>query len=179
MLEAALAELAESGLARLSMESIARRAGVNKTTLYRRWGDWETLLADAMLARAEERVPIPDTGSLRDDLRALAEAVAADSRSPESQAVVRAVAAEAAPGTALLEAKRRFWAERFALDGEVVQRAIARGEVGEDVDPQTAVEAVLGPLYFRLLVTGEELDDEFIGRIVDLVVAALQNQSPR
>src|SRR6266511_5046821 len=65
---ATLAELAERGYAALSLESIARRAGVHKTTLYRRWGTREELVLEAMLARAGEHISVPDTGSLRGDL---------------------------------------------------------------------------------------------------------------
>ena len=169
VLEAALQEVVAVGYARMTMEGVARRAGVNKTTLYRRWGTREALLVEAFLERGQERVPIPDTGSLREDLLAIARAVVANSDSPEVQAVVRAAASQS-PGSPLVDASRQFWAERFALDGRVVQRAIDRGEASVDVDPQTVIEAILGPIYFRLLLTAAPLDDAFVVRIVDLAV---------
>ena len=76
-LEATLAELAESGYPELTLARVASRAGVNKTTLYRRWGTREALVLDAMLELAGEGVKIPDTGSLHGDLLAIARGSAA------------------------------------------------------------------------------------------------------
>ena len=127
---ATLAELAEGGYSALSLESVARRAGVHKTTLYRRWGTREELVLEAMLERAGEHIPVPDTGSLREDLLELARTAAANAASPEVAAMARAVAAESPRDSRLAAANRRFWAERLALDGVIVERAIERGEVG-------------------------------------------------
>ena len=168
-LAATLEELAETGYLALTLDAVARRAGVHKTTLYRRWGTREALVLDAMLGLAGERIPIPDTGSLRGDLAALATAAAATAGSPQGQAVVRAVVAAGSHDAALAAANQRFWTERLALDGEIVERAIARGEVPADTDPRTVIEAVLGPIYFRLLVTAEPPDPAFIERVVAMV----------
>ena len=64
-IDATLAELAERGYPALSLESVARRAEIHKTTLYRRWGTRENLVLEAMLDRAGERIAVPDTGSLQ------------------------------------------------------------------------------------------------------------------
>ena len=69
----------------------------------------------------------------------------------------------------------RFWAERLELDGAIVARARDRGEIGPRTQSWPVIEMVLGPLYFRLLVTGEPLDDDFIKGIVDLVHAACRH----
>jgi AcrR family transcriptional regulator len=171
VLKAAVQELVDVGYAGLTMEGIARRADVNKTTLYRRWGTREDLLVEAFLEQGQERVPIPDTGSFREDLLAIARAVAANSTSPSVEAVIRAVASQPRD-SALLEASRQFWVERFALDGQVVARAIQRGDAAAETDPKTLIEAILGPIYFRVLLTGERPDDDFVVQIVDLAVAA-------
>ena len=171
-LAAALDELAESGYAAVTLEGVARRAGVHKTTLYRRWGTREALVLEAMLEHAGERVPVPDTGSLREDLLALATAAAATAATPQGEAVVRAVVAAGRHDEALAAANRRFWTERLALDGAIVERAIARGELAAGVDAESVIEAVLGPIYFRLLVTGEPVDRTFIELVVDLVSRA-------
>lgn len=168
-LEATLAELAESGYAELTLARVASRAGVNKTTVYRRWRTREALVLDAMLELAGEGVKIPDTGSLRGDLLAIARGSAATASSPQGQAVVRAVVAAGAHDAALAASSHRFWTERLALDGTVVERAIARGELPPDTDPRTVIEAVLGPIYFRLLVLGEQPDPAFVERLVGLI----------
>ena len=167
---ATLAELAEVGYAALSLESVARRAGVHKTTLYRRWGTREELVLESMLARAGEQISVPDTGSLRQDLLELASTAAANAASPEVAAMARAVAGESPRDGRLAAANRRFWAERLALDAVIVERAIERGEAAVGTDPELVIEAVLGPIHLRLLLTGEPVDRPFVEGIVDVVV---------
>lgn len=166
---ATLAELAESGYSALSLEAVARRAGVHKTTLYRRWGTREELVLEAMLERAGERVSVPDTGSLRADLLELARTAAANAATPEVAAMARAVAGQAPHDGRLAAANRRFWDERLALDAVIVERAIARGEVAPGIRPREVIESVIGPIHLRLLLTGEPIDDAFLQAIVDTV----------
>jgi AcrR family transcriptional regulator len=170
VIEALLAELAENGLDGLTMEGLARRAGVNKTTIYRRWGSKEELVLDALLELGERRVPIPDTGSLRDDLLTVAREIAASLASPEADAVVRAGAADPSPDSKLVEAVRKFWAVRFSLLSEMIERAIERGELPPDTAPKPIVEGLLGAIYLRLLVTREPLDDAFLVGLADWLV---------
>jgi AcrR family transcriptional regulator len=167
---ATLAELADAGYSALSLESVAKRAGVGKTTLYRRWGTREELVLEAMLERAGERISVPDTGSLREDLLELARTAAANAATPEVAAMARAVAAESPYDSRLAAANRRFWAERLALDGAIIERAIERGEIESGTDPVRVIESVLGPIHLRLLLTGEVVDRRFLDGIVDTVI---------
>lgn len=171
VIAATLEELAAHGYSGLSLDSVATRAEVHRTSIYRRWRTKEMLVLDAMLEQAAETVAVPDTGSLRGDLLELAQRSAAIQTSPAGEAVVRAVAGEAPGNPELAAANARFWAERLELDRTIVERARGRGEIGPRADPGPAIEALLGPLYFRLLVTGEPLDPGFIEGIVDLVLA--------
>ena len=167
---ATLAELAESGYSALSLESVARRAGVHKTTLYRRWGTREDLVLEAMLERAGEHIPVPNTGSLRKDLFELAQTAAANAASPEVAAMARAVVAQMPHDSRLAAANRRFWDERLALDGIIVEQAIERGEVAPGTQPRQVIESVLGPIHLRLLLTGEPISRDVLQAIVDVVV---------
>ena len=157
VLAAALEQLADGGYDAFSFEAVAQRAGVHKTTLYRRWGTREGLLLDAMLARGSERVPIPDTGSLTGDLRAYAEAIVA-SLTPEIEAAIRAVVSIGDRVPAVADAGRAFWEARFELASTMVTRAIERGELPPGTDPQAIVEPVIARIYFRLLLSGAPLD---------------------
>jgi AcrR family transcriptional regulator len=178
-LAATLEELAAGGFAALSLDRVARRAGVNKSTLYRRWGTREELVLEAMLERAAEQVSVPDTGSLRMDLLELARTAAANSATAEVAAMARAVVAESPHNSKLAAASRRFWAERLALDSVIVERAIERGEVAAGTEPQRVIEAVLGPIHLRLLLTGESVDRSFLETIVDVVVDGVARRSAR
>lgn len=174
VLQATLEELAETGYAALSLESVARRAGVHKTSLYRRWGTRDSLVLDAVLERAGQWVSIPDTGSVRQDLLELAREIIANISTPEMEAIIRAFVAEAPRESALASRGREFWAARFADDRQIVQRGIDRDELPADTDPDLVIEALLGPLCLRLLVTGQPLDMAFVERVVDLILAGLQ-----
>jgi AcrR family transcriptional regulator len=169
-IDATLAELAESGYSALSLERVAQRAGVHKTTLYRRWGTREELVLEAMLARAGQRISVPDTGSLRDDLLELAATAAANASTPEVAAMARAVVAESPYDDRLATANRRFWDERLTLDAAIVERAVERGEVAAGTDARRVIESVIGPIHLRLLLTGEPVDGAFLEAIVDTVV---------
>jgi AcrR family transcriptional regulator len=175
---ATLTELAENGYSALSLERVARRAGVNKTTLYRRWGTREDLVLEAMLERAGEHISIPDTGSLYEDLLELARTAAANAASPEVAAMARAVAASSPHDDRLAAANRRFWTERLDMDAAIVERAIERGEVKAGIEPKQVIEAVLGPIHLRLLLSGERINRPFLEGIVELVVRGVA-QSPR
>jgi AcrR family transcriptional regulator len=164
--------LADRGYSGASLDDVAARAEVHKTTVYRRWRTKEALVLDAMLAQASQTVAVPDTGTLRGDLLELARRSAAIQTSPAGEAVIRAVAGEAPGNPQIAAASRRFWAERLQLDRTILQRARDRGEIGAATPRRPVIEALLGPLYFRLLVTGEPLDDAYIESVVDLVYAA-------
>ena len=172
VLRATLEELAAVGYGALSFESVAHRASVHKTTLYRHWPNREALVREALLARSEVAVPIPDTGSLRADLIRFAEAVVANITAPDYEAIVRAVASDARTEGALGDASRGFWRERFQLARIIVLRGIERGELSADVDPTLLLESLVGPLYLRLLITREPLDDGFIETLVTQLTRA-------
>jgi AcrR family transcriptional regulator len=172
VIEALLGELAEHGLAGTTMEGVARRAGVNKTTLYRRWGSREELVLDALLELGERRVPIPDTGSLRDDLLTVAREIVASVSTPEADAVIRAAAADPAQDSKLVARVRQFWTVRYEVLGEIVARAVERGELPEGTDPRPVIDGLLGGIYLRLLVTREPLDDDVLVRLADWLTRA-------
>lgn len=166
VLGATLDELAAVGYGEVSFGSVAHRAGVHKTTLYRHWPNREALVRDALLARSEVTVPIPDEGSLRDDLVAFATSIVANITAADYEAIVRAVASDGRTEGALGDASRAFWRERFQLARIIVLRGIERGEVHADVDPTLLLESLVGPLYLRLLITREPLDGAFIDGLV-------------
>jgi AcrR family transcriptional regulator len=172
VLEATLEELANEGYTGLSFAAVARRAGVNKTTLYRRWGTRERLTLDALLELGRRRVPIPDTGSLRGDLFEYGAAIAASARTPEVEAIIRAIASIGDADEALREASHRFWSARLELASQMVERAIARGEVPPETDAALVAESVIGPIYFRLLLSGGELDEAQLERLADFAAGA-------
>jgi AcrR family transcriptional regulator len=155
--DATLDELAGRGWDQVSVETIAARAGVHKTTVYRRWGGKEQLVAEALEAEADSRIQLPDSGDVDQDLRALARAVLALLTSREGAATVRALVAGAQGSPEVGRVVRRFWATRLAQVGPIAVRAVSRGQLPPGTDPDDLMRYLAAPLFHRLLVTAEPL----------------------
>jgi AcrR family transcriptional regulator len=170
-----LDELAESGYSGVTFERVAARAGVHKATLYRRWSNKERLIASALLARSGQAIPMPDTGSLREDLRLLQHAVVAYLATPLGEGLLRALVSQAALHPEIIAVGRRYWVERFALVGDVIRRGIDRGELHAETDVDFLLETIIAPLYLRLLVTLQPLSTDYADRVIDWAIAAARN----
>lgn len=164
-------------MAGLSIEAVARRAQVHRATLYRRWGSREALILEALREQASENVPVPDTGSLREDLIRLA--TDAVRNAVANEPILRASISELAHNTAVAEVTRQFWLERLALDGQIVRRAIERGEIPPGTDARTVIEGVLGPLHLRFLISGRPANRRTVIGTVELVVRGLCDTQSR
>ncbi len=173
VLDAALEELSSRGYDQVSVEAIAHRAGVHKTTLYRRWGGKEHLIADAIETAAADRIDVPDSGDVGQDLRALARAVQAVLTSREGAAVVRALVSGAPDAAEVQRIIRRFWAARVAHVGQpIVSRAIERGQLPMETDPAELIRYVAAPLYYRLLITADPLTEATADQAASAALAA-------
>ncbi|WP_101787784.1 TetR/AcrR family transcriptional regulator [Nonomuraea indica] len=170
ILTAVLDELVESGYSKLSFDKVATRAQVHRATLYRRWATKEELVAEALLAQTGQAVPMPDTGSLREDLRLLTHAIVANISAPDGQSLLRTLVSDAGQVPEISVAGRAFWSKRFALAGAIVRRGIERGELPAGTDPDFFIERLIAPLFLRLLVTAEPIDAAYADRIVDTLL---------
>lgn len=173
VLAAAMEVLAEHGLARLTIAEVAARAGVNETTVYRRWGSREKLALDAMLTASDEGIPVPDTGAVRTDLAAFARALADYLATPLGRAVVRG-AVLGADDPALAESWQTFWQSRLDQAGVIVRRAVERGELPADTDTALALELLCAPLQARAVLAHRTLDPTLPTRLADLVLDGLR-----
>jgi AcrR family transcriptional regulator len=169
VLAATVEALLDDGLASLSVADVAERAGVHQTSIYRRWGTKDNLVVDALLSRVGTEAPIPDTGSLEGDLRAFVTESAAFMATPLGAALAR-VAVAMGDSPDLAEIRHDYWSRALSNAGRMFERAAKRGEIARKLDPQVAVEAVAGPLYMRMLLTGEPLDEEFLTSVVDTIL---------
>lgn len=173
--EAALQVLQEQGYASTSIAAIAKSAGVHETSIYRRWGTKEALLAEAGLSRAEEVIPVPNTGTLRSDLVQLLQELSVFFQSPLGVALIQLLAS-AQDTPELISARQTYWKSRFALVRGIFEHAVQRGEIPASLDPHLVTELLIGPLYVRLLLTGEPLQAPLPEQIVDLVLRGIQHQ---
>ena len=166
VLAAALDQLADEGSAGFTMQSIARRAGASKATLYRHWPSPSALLVDAM-AEAFRPFPAPATGDLRGDLVALLTSAAhllTSERFPRLMAAVVDLA-ERDPGLAHLHADLTAERRRPVLD--VLRRGQQRGEVAPDADLELLVDLLTAPFFYRRLIAHRPIPPSMARAIVD------------
>lgn len=174
---AVLDELAEAGYARMSMEAVARRAGVGKAAIYRRWASKQAMVEQIVADLAWHAVPVPDTGNLRDDVSsylAHAAALRADLRTAR---IITDLSAEAIRNERLAQTFYAALREpRRAAGTEMLQHAIDRGELPADLDPELALDCLVGLTYARpqtLTPSGEFADPYPQERLVDVILTTL------
>ncbi|MFG2077925.1 TetR/AcrR family transcriptional regulator [Nonomuraea maritima] len=170
--QATLTELAEHGYAGLTVENVAERSGVHKTTVYRRWGGIEGLISDALELAGEEPWPIPDTGSIEGDLRGVVQLVRSGFADPELGPVSSAFVAAAVQDPAAAKALHDFFAARHEQSAQVVRRAIERGELPDVVDPSEVIRVAVAPVYYRLFVAHEPVSERDADRAAAAALAA-------
>ncbi|MGW7057251.1 TetR/AcrR family transcriptional regulator [Streptomyces sp. NPDC054904] len=172
VLAATVEELAAVGYTALTVERVAQRAGVHKTTIYRNWQHHDRLVAEALAGHFADDVPVPDTGSVEGDLRELARSLVATLTSPVGRALLATVLSDAARVPELAEIKKAFFEDRFRRAVPVVTRAVERGELPVDTDPVELLRTLAAPVHFRLAFTGEPVDEATADRSVRVTLAA-------
>jgi AcrR family transcriptional regulator len=170
--DATLAELTDKGYAGLAVEGVAARSGVHKTTVYRRWTNVRGLIADALELASAEPWPIPDTGTVQGDLRALARLVVTGFADPGEGPVSTAFVSAALQDAGAARALHAFFMARHEQTAGLVTRAVARGELPAGVDPAEVVRVAVAPLYYRLFISREPVDGAVADRAADAALAA-------
>jgi AcrR family transcriptional regulator len=169
VLTAALEELGQVGYGALRIEDVAARAGVNKTTVYRRWPTKEDLVRSALLAMAVDKFVVPNTGSLRTDLLEIARRMVAMTRSCEGQSLFRAVLAEG-PGSELMAIAKSLRKVHEAVPRSVIEAAQARGELAPDIDAMMLFDVLVAAINRRLFMDREDIDDAYLDRLLSLLL---------
>ncbi|WP_447003766.1 TetR/AcrR family transcriptional regulator [Saccharothrix isguenensis] len=172
VLDAVHAELVHRGYPAMTVENVADRAGVHKTTVYRRWGTVDVLIADALDHTREADWPVPDTGTVEGDLIAIATEVADTFTDPERRRVPMAIVAAALHSTRALRAKQAFYAARQTAAARVVTRAVERGELPPHTDPVELIRLTCAPLHYRIFISGEPVDRATAERAARAALAA-------
>jgi AcrR family transcriptional regulator len=160
--------ISERGYSGFTVGEIAARAGVADSSIYRRWGNLEALLADVTFNRLNAQSPMPDTGSLEGDLRTYAANVAREITGPDGLAVVRLAVALSGNGQEGSKAAEDIRAKRMGQLQSMLDRARDRGE--DAPDAYGVLDHILAPMYIRVLFGMVPLDPEYIDGLVDRVL---------
>jgi AcrR family transcriptional regulator len=172
--QAVMQELAEVGYGRLSIEAVARRAGVGKTAVYRRWSSKLDMVLELVSAVAGQSLPLPDTGSLRGDLEILLRIVTRALQHPLASQIIPDLLAEAARNPQIAETlQRALRANQRDIGALLIGRAVDRGELPAGADPDTTVDLIVGPVYWRLAIARTPVPKAYLSRMAAAIAAAL------
>ena len=159
--------LAEKGFGGVTIEGIAAAAGVAKQTVYRWWSSKIDVLLDAFLEDAAQELTPADHGCLEADLRDHLRHLAHFLTAADAGAVFKALIGHAQHDPAFAGTLRAHYLdEQRRRDRLPLERAIGRGELPADLDTAAAVDRLVGPIYHRILVTGDPVTDRFTDGIV-------------
>jgi AcrR family transcriptional regulator len=172
---AVMNELAEVGYGRLSIEAVARRAGVGKTAIYRRWSNKLEMVLEIVSDVAGRSVPLPDTGSLSGDLQLLMMIVSKALQHRIASQIIPDLMAEASRNPQIAATlQKALRTHQHSVGDKLVGQAVARGELPPTADPEVAVDLILGPLYWRLAVARTEISEDYLEKLIAAVTAALK-----
>jgi len=175
ILEAAMELFAEGGLDGLTVEGVAARAGVGKATIYRRYPCKIDLVVAASRCFGRDAAAHTDTGTTHGDLRALVDWVIAMLTTTPLGRALPMMVADRSRVPELAEAQRAIVSEKRACHREAVLRGMARGDLRRDVDPDAVIDAYVGPVFYRFLISDGPLDAEFAEALVDSVLRAFSS----
>lgn len=178
VLEATVEELAAKGYGATSIEDIAERAGVAKTTIYRRWPTKPGLVLAALDRVAADVTGPHDTGSVRGDLITMLKAFRDFASSPRGSSLMRMMLSEGADGE-ISQVARSIRKSKEAAPRSLIARAVKRGELPRGSEPQLIFDALFGAIQHHVLFRGELCADRMIERLVDLVLLGAQNGGAR
>lgn len=175
ILSAAYELLLENGFGTVTIEKIAERAGVSKATIYKWWPNKAAVVMDAFFDAAVVKLPIPDTGSTINDMIIQVNNLAKFLISREGK-VINEIIAEGQFDQKLAETYRMVYFKPRRLDSRyILERGISRGELKEDLDIELVMDLIFGPLFYRLLITGDMVDEAFIKNIINYAFEGVKN----
>ena len=174
IVEATQELLVERSYPELTIEGVAARAGVGKQTIYRWWPSKAALVLEAYLAGSEAVPPPREGATVREDVRALLGWLIAVLAQPTGGHVVAGLVGELQHDPVLAEGFHRdvVPARREGMLA-ALERGRERGEIRADADLELAVDALHGAVFYRLLLSGEPLDEPFAGRVAEQVLAGI------
>jgi AcrR family transcriptional regulator len=167
--------LHEKSVRDLTIEEVARRAGVGKPTIYKWWPSKAALVMDMLDEHILEDLPAPGARSAEEAIRRpVKELIRRFNGFPGKVAMEILAEGQSDPGV-LQEYWDRYLSKRRAVATEVIERAQASGEFRKDIDPQVLLDMIFGPIYYRRLVRHQKLNQRFANELVDRIIAYVKS----
>lgn len=175
ILSASYELLLESGFGAVTVEKIAERAQVSKATIYKWWPNKAAVVIDGFLSAATARLPVPDTGSVFDDILEHAANMTRFMTSREGSIFLEIIG-EGQVDSALAEAFRTRYIQPRRLEvRNIMNRGLQRGELEQNLDIALCTDLIYGPIFYRLLVTGDPIDKKYVEQIITHVFNGIRS----
>jgi AcrR family transcriptional regulator len=177
ILAATIQLLSQKPLSDISMEEIARIAGVGKATIYKWWPSKAYVALDAFLGKTNRMVPIPDTGSFRGDILEQIRSVLVFYKSPAGRILSQFVAESQSDKEFASLLRERFIKPRREAIGAVFDRGVQRGEIDQDLNRELVLDMIYGMAIYRMIVRHGPLEDKLADEIVSILFGGLDKKS--
>lgn len=165
--------LLENGFGAVTVEKIAERAGVSKATIYKWWPNKAAVVMDGFLSAASARLPVPATDSVLQDILDHAKNVTRFMTSPEGQ-IIKELIGEGQFDSGLAEAYQTRYIQPRRLEArQLLERGVQEGKLKQDLDIELSIDLLYGPIFYRLLVLGDRMDDEYVEKLVSYSFAGI------
>lgn len=166
ILSASYELLQSEGFGAVTVEKIAERAGVSKATIYKWWPNKGAVIIDGFLSATTEKLPLPDTGNVYQDILLHASGLAGFLISNEGK-MISEIIGEGQLDPGLADACRtRYFQPRRRDARKLLERGVGRGELKDEPDIGIVMDLIYGPIFYRLLLTGEPIDDDYVRQLV-------------
>ncbi|MBB6733415.1 TetR/AcrR family transcriptional regulator C-terminal ligand-binding domain-containing protein [Cohnella zeiphila] len=166
--------LLKNGFGAVTVEKIAERAGVSKATIYKWWPNKAAVVMDGFLSAASDRLPVPDTGFVLQDILDHVKNVTRFMTSPEGQ-IIKELIGEGQFDSGLAEAYQTRYIQPRRLEArQLLERGVRHRELKEDLDIELSIDLLYGPIFYRLLVLGDPMDDVYVEKLVSYSFAGLR-----
>lgn len=167
--------LLETGFGAVTVEKIADRAKVSKATIYKWWPNKAAVVMDGFLSSAADRLPVPDTGSVFDDILMHATNLSRFLISREGK-IITEIIGEGQMDSGLAEAYRTRYFQPRRLEARLLmERGVQRGELKDNLDIEVVTDLIYGPIFYRLLVTYQPIDDAYVQQLVRYAFQGIRN----
>ncbi|KHD36623.1 TetR family transcriptional regulator [Clostridium acetobutylicum] len=175
ILNAAYELLIENGFAEITVEKIAERANVSKATIYKWWPNKSAVIIDGFLNTTNVELPIPDTGSTIQDMFIQVDNFTKFLTSRKGS-VITEIIAEGQYDTKLADTYRKaYFTPRRSISKKILERGILRGELKKDLNIEVIIDLIWGPVFYRLLITGEKIDVAFVKEIINYAFEGIRH----
>lgn len=166
-----------NGFHSITVEGIAERAGVSKATIYKWWPNKAAVVLDGFFAATESMLEVPDTGSAREDLLIQVSNLAAFLTSSRGNVIKELIAEGQSDENVAKEYRNRYFNPRRLISHHILERGMERGELKKDMDIELCIDLIFAPLFYRLLITGENVDSAFVEQLIFYAFAGLNGEN--